>query len=69
MLHPLRRYRIDAVLTVDELADRSGVPAATIRNIETRRVGCPRVSTLGRLAEELGVRASELVEAADPVVA
>lgn len=69
MLNNLKRCRLDAFLTVDELAVQTGVPATTIRNLESGRVRYPRVATLKPLAERLNVAPSELIgtAAAEPV--
>ncbi len=38
-MHPLRRYRKAASMSLDDLAQRLGVSAATISRIETGRQG------------------------------
>jgi transcriptional regulator with XRE-family HTH domain len=66
----LRRIRVDARLTIPELATKSGVLQETIRDIETGRSENPRPATLGKLADALStsehtVRPSDI----DPFVA
>lgn len=56
----LRRIRLDARLSIEELATRADVSADQIRNIENGRVGNPRAGTLGKLADALDVEPSEL---------
>lgn len=50
----LRRLRQQRLLTLRELAERSGVAFTTVHRIETGKVA-PRLRTLRRLAEALGV--------------
>lgn len=57
----LRRLRLDAGLRPEELAALSGVSAETIRNLESRRITNPHVSTLTGLAAALAARPSELL--------
>jgi transcriptional regulator with XRE-family HTH domain len=54
----LRALRLDADLTQEELAERAGLTARTIRNIETARA-TPRASTLVLLAGALRLDAEE----------
>jgi len=56
----LRRVRIDARLSIEELAVRSGISQEQIRNIESGRAMNPRPATLGKLADVLEVAPSEL---------
>lgn len=56
----LRRLRTERVLKQSELAESSGVGVATIVRIENNQVE-PHVSTIRKLANALGVDASELV--------
>lgn len=57
----LRELRRDRVLSLRELEERSGVSYNTIWRIEDGRQGAhPR--TIRKLAEALGVEASELVK-------
>ncbi|MFC6020676.1 ATP-binding protein [Plantactinospora solaniradicis] len=51
----LRRFRRRALLTQEELAERSGVSVSTIAGVETGRVRRPRGSSLRLLADALGV--------------
>lgn len=60
----LRTIRLDARLTIDQLAIKSGISPEQIRNLETGRALSPRVDTLGKLADALGVQPSEI----DPVL-
>ena len=58
----VRDLRKRALLTQEELAERSGVGIATIIRIERNQVE-PRGSTVRKLAEALGVEPAELVRA------
>lgn len=60
----LRRARIDARLSIEELSIKAGVSADQIRNIETGRVENPRASTLAKLADVLTVEPSTI----DPIL-
>ena len=51
----LRRARLSARLTQNELADRSGLSTRTISDLECGRVGQPRNSSLNLLVAALGV--------------
>ena len=55
----LKRLRIDHGLTQSELARRAGITPGAVWNLEHRGTGRP--DTLKKLADVLGVRASELV--------
>ena len=55
----LRELREAAVLTQMELAERAGVSADAIRDIENGRVQ-PRPRTLRKIAEALGINPVEL---------
>jgi transcriptional regulator with XRE-family HTH domain len=57
----LKQARRRAMLTQEELAEKSGVAVTTINRIEKGRVEDPHFSTLRKLARALGVEASELV--------
>lgn len=63
-MNRLRTLRIDAHLSIDELSQRTGVPARTIRRLENGTPN-PRPKTLGVLADFFGVRASTLMPDAD----
>jgi transcriptional regulator with XRE-family HTH domain len=56
----LRQLRINARLSVPELAARSKVSPEQIRNIERGDVANPRARTLGRLADVLKVEPATL---------
>lgn len=56
----LRRIRVNAGLSPDELSERAGVSAEQIRNIESGRARNPRVGTLTKLAQVLDVQPSEI---------
>lgn len=57
----LEQMRLDAGMTRVGLALRTGVPARTIRELETGNVRRPRLATLAPLAEQFDVPASELL--------
>jgi transcriptional regulator with XRE-family HTH domain len=56
----LEILRLDARLDRKQLADRSGVPVRTIRELESGRVRRPTQRTLGPLADVLDVPVSRL---------
>jgi transcriptional regulator with XRE-family HTH domain len=56
----LRRLRVDAGYSQRELARRAGVAPGTIWKIEQGRRATP--ATLKRLADVLGVKASDLLK-------
>ena len=56
----MRRIRQRLGLTVEELARASGLSAGMISQLE-RGQGNPSLTTMGRLADGLGVRVAELV--------
>ena len=56
----LREVRESKLLTQVELAERAGLSEATIVRIEAAQHE-PRISTIRRLAEALGVEPGELV--------
>ena len=58
----LKKLRRRAMLTQEQLAQKSGVALTTINRIETATVEDPHFSTLRKLARALGVEARELVE-------
>lgn len=63
----LEQLRIDAHLSVKDLAAATGVPARTIRKLEEGTVRRPHVRTLAPLALHLGAPASTLLfPAVDP---
>jgi transcriptional regulator with XRE-family HTH domain len=57
----LKDARRRAVLTQEQLAEKSGVGVATIIRLERGQVEEPRVSTLRKLAGALEVDARELI--------
>ncbi len=56
----LRRERERRLLTLQDVSEKSGVMVATISRIETGQQQ-PRIPTIRRLAEALGVNAEELI--------
>jgi len=58
----LKEERRRAALTQGELAERAGVGINTIVRIETGEINEPRVSTLRKLANALGVEARDLLD-------
>lgn len=63
----LRRYRLDAELTQERLAEKSGVSIRTIRGIETGKRPNPQVTSIRQLADALALTGDdreELVAAA-----
>lgn len=58
-MEKLKRLRIDHGLSQSELARRAGLTPSAVSNIEQR--GSARPDTLKKIADVLGVRASELV--------
>ncbi len=56
----LEQMRLDAHLSLTQLADATSVPERTIRELEAGRVRKPRVETLAPLATRFGVPVSEL---------
>lgn len=57
----LREERRRAALTQGELADKAGVGITTIVRIEKGDITEPRVSTLRKLAQALGLEARDLL--------
>jgi transcriptional regulator with XRE-family HTH domain len=55
----LRRIREERELTVEELAEKSGVSATTIRDVE-RGAGEARGDTVAKLAKPLGLTFDEV---------
>lgn len=60
----LEQLRIDAKLSVKELAAAAGVSHQTILNLEQRKSTNPQVETLHKLAKPLGATPSELLRPA-----
>ena len=58
----LKEERRRVALTQGELAERAGVGINTIVRIETGEISEPRVSTLRKLANALGVEARDLLD-------
>lgn len=56
----LRAHRVDAHLTIEELADKANVSPAQIRNIESGRASNPRAETLSKLAKALDTTPSAI---------
>lgn len=56
----LRRARQDRKMTQEEVAERSGVHATEVSRIESGKRD-PQVSTVQRLAEAVGLSASDLL--------
>lgn len=54
----VKEYRVNAQLTLTQLADRAGVPVSTINDVE--RGAEPRVVTAIRIARALNVRVERL---------
>jgi transcriptional regulator with XRE-family HTH domain len=57
----LKRQRTRRALTQAQLAEQAGVTTATVARIERDEIE-PRMTTLSKLAEALGVDPAELVE-------
>lgn len=63
----MKRLRKEAALTLDVLAERSGVSKAMLSQIEAERVN-PTVATVWKIAQGLGVEINELLAgSAEPV--
>lgn len=62
----LRQLRLDALLTVDDLAEKAGVSGKTIRRLEDGKGA--RMESLARLSTYFEVPASSLLVEAVPVV-
>jgi transcriptional regulator with XRE-family HTH domain len=56
----LRQARLDRKMTQEEVAERSGVHATEVSRIESGKRD-PQVSTVQRLAEAVGLSASDLL--------
>ena len=57
----LKRQRTLKALTQAQLAERAGVTTATVARIERDEIE-PRMTTLRKLADALGIEPAELVE-------
>ena len=55
----LRRYRVEAGLTQEQLAERAGVSARCLGDLERGGPHVPRRTTMRQLADALGLPASE----------
>lgn len=60
----LEQLRLDAHLSRQQLAEKSGVSYQTILDLEKGEGGEPQTSTRTKLAEALGARPSELLRPA-----
>jgi transcriptional regulator with XRE-family HTH domain len=58
----LREERRRAALTQGELAEKAGIGINTIVRIETGEITEPRVSTLRKLADALGIEPRDLLD-------
>ena len=58
----LKNARRRSALTQGELAERSGVGITTITRIESGHIPEPRVSTLRKLADALGIEPRDLLD-------
>ncbi len=58
----LEEYRLRARLSQMELAERAGTRQATIANLETGKSLRVELDLLGRIAEALGCKPSELLD-------
>jgi len=67
-VEPLRRLRAEKRMTVRQLAEASGVNKDTISALERGKRKRPHPTTLGRLADALGVAVDELEAAPAPKV-
>jgi transcriptional regulator with XRE-family HTH domain len=55
----LRAYRERALLTQEDLAERTGLSTRTIRRLESGQLRRPRLATIRALASQLGLSAAE----------
>jgi transcriptional regulator with XRE-family HTH domain len=62
----LRKLRLQAGLSVPELAGKAGVAASTVLLIENEDVGKPRMATMRKLAAALGRGLQEIDWPGDP---
>jgi transcriptional regulator with XRE-family HTH domain len=67
-MEPLRRLRAEKRMTVRDLAEASGVNKDTITALETGKRKRPHPTTLGRLADALGVPVDELEASTGPKI-
>jgi DNA-binding XRE family transcriptional regulator len=58
----IRRLRLHTGVTQIELAERAGVGHMTISRIERGEIEEPRISTLRKLADALGIQVRDLLE-------
>src|SRR5262245_61249733 len=68
----LRRHRVAAGLSQEELAERAGLSVRGVGNLEQGRRAAPRLATVRLLADALGLDAAgraELIAAARPDLA
>lgn len=58
----IKAWREHLGMTQEQLAEKAGMKQSALARLESGTAGKPRVSTLARIAEALGVRASLLEE-------
>ena len=63
----LVKFRKESGMTIDELAEKSGVPKGTINKIIAGTTRAPRVETLNALAQAMGHTLSDFDPAQEPV--
>lgn len=62
-MNELKRLRLNAGLSVDELSGATGVPVTTIYNVERGDIRTPRLENLKALAEYFNLPAGDLAAA------
>lgn len=60
----LRAYRERALLTQEDLAERTGLSTRTIRRLESDQLRRPRLATIRALASQLGLSSAEQIRLA-----
>lgn len=63
----LRRIRVDKRMSIAELATKAELSEDTIRDLERGSNSDPRISTLTKLADALGVQPSAIDPVLNPV--